>query len=272
MICTNCGAHLMDTDLFCPKCGTKAIKESRCPECGALLRDGTKFCHKCGCPVDGEEQNNEFSGKTLDIPIEAIERNILSETASEISVQKRSAAKSVPPKKQTSAPAAPKKKKPAPAPPQKKKVNYRREEEWEEDDWDDEEEGVDVITIMTVIVGCVLLVVIAVLGYHMYQTYVPKDYDNTAQGPEDGDADIRGQELEEQQSWTSEVSDAYVTIIKNVNVRDNPSTSDSNILKVAQEGETYPYGGSVEGDKWIKIILDDGSVGYVFHEYVTVND
>lgn len=248
MICTNCGAHLMDTDQFCPKCGAKAVKDNRCPECGALLRDGTKFCHKCGCPVNGAEQDDSVTDKTLDIPIDVIERNILSETAAEVSV---------------------------PATPKRKKVNYREEEDWEEDDWDDEEERVDVITIMTAIVGCVLLVVVAVLGYHMYQRYVPKNYGDAAQESEDGESDITGQELEEQQLQDEiggPVSDHYVAVIKNVNVRDNPSTTDSNVLKVAQAGEVYPYAGISEDGEWIKILMDDNSVGYVFHEYVTVND
>ena len=278
MLCTNCGAHLMDTDQFCPKCGTKAIKDKMCPECGALLRDGTKFCHKCGCPVNGAGQDDAVSDKTLDIPIDAIERNILSETAAEVSAQKHAAAKSAPPPKKTSTHAATKKKEPAPAAPQKKKVAYRKEDDdWEEDDWDDEEESVDLITIMTAVVGCVLLVVVAVLGYHMYQRYVPKNYGDAAQESEDAEIDITGQELEGQQSQdelsSSEViSDHYVAVIKNVNVRDNPSTTDSNVLKVAQAGEVYPYAGKTEDGEWIEILLDDNSVGYVFHEYVTVNE
>lgn len=275
MICTNCGAHLMDTDQFCPKCGAKAIKDNRCPECGALLRDGTKFCHKCGCPVNGAERDDAVTDKTLDIPIDVIERNILSETAAEVAVQKHAAAKSAPPPKKTSTPAAARKKEPVPAAPKRKKINYREEEDWEEDDWDDEEESVDIITIMTAIVGCVLLVVITVLGYHMYRQYSPKNYGDAAQESEDGETDITGQEMEEQQlqdEISEPVSDHYVAIIKNVNVRDNPSTTDSNVLKVAQKGEVYPYVGRTEDDEWIEILLDDNSVGYVFHEYVTVND
>ena len=275
MICTNCGAHLMDTDQFCPKCGAKAIKDNRCPECGALLRDGTKFCHKCGCPVNGAERDDAVTDKTLDIPIDVIERNILSETAAEVAVQKHAAAKSAPPPKKTSTPAAARKKEPVPAAPKRKKINYREEEDWEEDDWDDEEESVDIITIMTAIVGCVLLVVIAVLGYHMYRQYSPKNYGDAAQESEDGETDITGQEMEEQQlqdEISEPGSDHYVAIIKNVNVRDNPSTTDSNVLKVAQKGEVYPYVGRTEDGEWIEILLDDNSVGYVFHEYVTVND
>ena len=43
MICTKCGARIMENDQFCPKCGARVIKDKRCPDCGALLRDGVKF-------------------------------------------------------------------------------------------------------------------------------------------------------------------------------------------------------------------------------------
>ena len=84
MICTKCGARIMENDQFCPKCGARAIKDKRCPDCGALLRDGVKFCPECGRAVGGRRKAPAVSDETLDIPIEAIERNILSETAAEI--------------------------------------------------------------------------------------------------------------------------------------------------------------------------------------------
>lgn len=257
MLCTNCGARLMDTDQFCPKCGTRAIKDKRCPDCGAVLRDGTRFCHKCGRLVDGTDSAREVSDETLDIPIDAIERNILSETAAEIRADHRVESASRSTAKKNAA--------------VKKRVDDR-EEDREEDDWDDEEEGTDIITVMTAIVGCVLLVVVALLGYHFYQQYAPSNYEEAEEESEYEETAPQGQETEEEQEWAVEVSDSYVTVIKNVNVRDNPSTSDSNILKVAKEGEVYPYHGSVDGGEWYEILLDDGTVGYVFHEYVTVND
>ena len=61
-----------------------------------------------------------------------------------------------------------------------------------------------------------------------------------------------------------------LTVVRNVNVRDYPSTSDSNVLKVAKSGETYPCTGSVDDGQWYMILLEDGATGYVFHEYVTV--
>lgn len=309
MICTNCGAHLMDSDQFCPKCGTKAIKDRRCPDCGAVLREGTKFCHKCGRPINDEGSTDKVPEETLGIPVDAIERNILSETAAEIKADRRaesthrktsehtsttkstsskstashgSAGKSAPSKNTASHGSVQKNKPVKNAPPQKKRVNYREEEDWEEEDWDDDdwddEEGVDIITIMTAIVGCVILVVVAMLGYHLYRQYVPKNYNSLSEDSgeerqkQETDEEQQGQTMEDNRDTEINESEANytLTVIQNVNVRDNPSTSGTNVLKVAKEGETYPCYGGVEGEEWYEILLEDGSIGYVFHEYVTV--
>lgn len=328
MICTNCGAHLMETDQFCPKCGTKAIKDLRCPDCGALLRSGAKFCPKCGRSVGAKNNAHGNFDDTLDIPIDAIEKNILSETAAEIKADRRegstsrktasgsssprsasphSQPQSAPAKKKTSNSGQPVKKKvsdpepparkktsnpepPArkktsnPEPPRRKKVVYREEdwededwedddweeedEDWEEDDWDEDDEGgVDFITIMTAVVGCVLLAVVAVLGFRLYRQYVPKDYDRVAEEEQEE----QGEAPEGGQGSAGEDRETYtLKVIHNVNVRDNPSTSGTNVLKVAQEGETYTSYGSPDGGEWYEILLEDGSVGYVFHEYITI--
>lgn len=315
MICTNCGARLMESDQFCPKCGTKAIKDLRCPDCGALLRDGAKFCPKCGRAIGKNGNKNKKFDDTLDIPIDAIERNILSETAAEIKADRRtgsaprkttskssssySRTQSEPAKKKVSNPEASVKKKASnpeppvkkkvtnPEPPRRKKVVYREEdwedEEWEDDDWDDDEwddddeGGVDFITIMTAAVGCVLLVVVAVLGFHLYRQYVPKDYDQVAE-EEQEEQEEQGQDQGQEENpeggqsfGGGEDRETYtLTVIHNVNVRDNPSTYGTNVLKVAQEGETYTSYGSSDGGEWYEIILEDGSVGYVFHEYISI--
>ncbi len=337
MICTKCGARIMENDQFCPKCGARAIKDKRCPDCGALLRDGVKFCPECGRAVGGRRKASAVSDETLDIPIEAIERNILSETAAEIKsdrAPRRSASGTKAPVKRTSSDAsagrkpssgggssrtAPAKRAPVreeddsrraagsaagrkkqsavPAPPPRKKKPVYREEVWEDDDWDededweddddwdDDEEGIDVITIMTVVIGCVLLIVVAFLGFHMYRQYVPKDYDRAAEEQEEGQEDPGGesesQEGEGSQETPVEEGDADVgqeqtgsgsrlTINSKVNVRDQPSTNGTNVLKVAQAGETYVCNGVTEDNEWYEIVLEDGTVAYVNYKYVTV--
>lgn len=321
MRCTSCGERLMDTDQFCPKCGAKVIREKRCPECGALLREGTRFCHKCGCLVSDAENRTDdkrkVSQETLDIPIDAIEHNILSETAAEIRADRR--AEDTPRKKtpQEGAAAHRNTAKSAPAksasagnntskgtgtrsvsadknahtksatvhsPAKKnaaagKKAHYR-EKEWDEDDWDEDEddwdedeEGVDVITVMTAVVGCVILVVVAVLGYHMFRQYMPKDYEQAAeesQQAEDGEEQEQAAEQGQSLDGDADAENFTVTIVSNVNVRDNPSTTGTNILQVAKEGEVYAGIGRTEDGEWYQILLEDGTVGYVFHDYVTV--
>lgn len=310
MLCTKCGARLMETDQFCPKCGARVIREKRCPDCGERLRDGVKFCPGCGRAVGSAGRTPEVSDETLDIPIEAIERNILSETAAEIKTDRRAASDGRTPagrvsdgrisEKRTSAgsgnrsasakrtsdgsesiKSTPGRKKQAsvPAPPPRKKKPVYQEEIWEDDDWeeeddwedddwdDDDEEGIDAITIMTVATGCILLIVVAVLGFHLYRQYVPKDYEKAADQEE-------RQEQTEQDSEDGGVADGRktytLTIDSNVNVRDEPGTSGTNVLKVARAGETYTCYGTAGDGTWYEIVLEDGSTGYVFQDYVSV--
>ena len=293
MICTKCGARLMETDQFCSKCGARVIKEKRCPDCGELLRDNVRFCPGCGRAVGVRRSKAAVSDETLDIPIEAIERNILSETAAEIKAERRTQPA---PRRSTAGAAAVKKQASVPAPPPRKKKPVYREEVWEDDDWededdeddddwdddwDDEDEGIDAITIMTVAAGCILLIVVAVLGFHLYRQYVPRNYGNAAEqeeeaGRQDGQEEQEPSEQDGEdggsQEQTAGISGgtSRLTIESNVNVRDRPGTSGTNVLKVAKAGETYACNGHTEDGDWYEIVLEDGTVGYVFQEYVSV--
>ena len=264
MVCKKCGAQILPDDQFCPECGAKVIRKKRCPECGELYRVGTKFCPNCGA-----ETGEGRTAKKAD-----------SEAA---------------PRKKSSSGAAPKRKA-DPAPPPKKKPVYRdepprRRRDWEDEDWDDEdedEESVDVLTIMTVAVGCILLVIVAVLGYNLYQRYVPKNYDRAAEeqqeedgeeeqdGEEEGDGD--GQSLEEQQGDDEEepfeeaASGTLVTTAE-VNIRDNPGTQGTTVIKKAKKGDSYEYIEAVEGGAWYQILLPDEDgyeYGYVSADYVEI--
>jgi uncharacterized Zn finger protein (UPF0148 family) len=286
MICKECGYDLQDTDVFCPKCGTRVIKEKRCPDCGALLREGMQFCSKCGSRVETPQTKSRKSQETLDIPIEAIERNILSETEANLRAEQvrqtrpsqnggakraaQPARKSAEPARRAAEPVR-RKTAAAEAPHKTKRPSYQ-ERDWEEDDYDDDDgdEGVDVITIMTAVVGCVLLVVIAVLAFKLYQQYAPKNYEKAQEQQESEEEYEGGQEMEET-SEESETSVYTLTIVKNVNVRDNPSTTDTNVLKVAQAGETYECYGTAGDGTWYEIRLEDGTTGYVFQDYVSVD-
>ena len=91
MICTKCGARLMETDQFCPKCGAKvvkAIKEKRCTECGEILRDGVKFCPGCGRAVGGKSSRPVVSDETLDAHAVVFPRFVQIQTARSVERRK----------------------------------------------------------------------------------------------------------------------------------------------------------------------------------------
>lgn len=241
MVCPDCGTRLTDADQFCPGCGAKIIRKRRCPACGEGMREGVRFCPKCGAAVE-ESQN---------------------------AVKKR----------QTEAPL----RKASPAPPPKA-AKRRQDEDWDdyeeydyEDDYDDEEdeEGADALSILTVAAGCILLVVAAFLGYQMFQRYAPKNYDKIAAEHKQEEGDPAGsQELTKQpQEETKAQTSGSLVIAKNVNIRDNPSTEGSKVIRVAKAGESYEYTELAGGGSWYRILLPDDAgyeYGYVYGEYVTI--
>lgn len=248
MVCPDCGTRLTDTDQFCPGCGAKIIRKRRCPECGETLREGVKFCPGCGSEVSGERRVKKAR------PEEA-------------------------PKKKAN-PAPPPKKKPAPP-------KTRDWEDDEDDDYeDDEEESVDILSIMTVAVGCILLVILAVLGYNLYKRYMPKDYDKIAkeqsaqqEDVEDGgqNEEFGGQELlegPEEDAGPEEVQTGGTLVTTAaVNIRDNPSTDGTTVITKAKAGESYEYTEAVEGGMWYRILLPnepDYEYGYVYADYVQI--
>lgn len=292
MRCTNCGASLLETDRFCSKCGEKVVRRKKCPDCGALLRDGEKFCHKCGRLVEDITEGGLEDSETADLPIETLEQNILSETAAGMKNERRSEAEhaakrrqasSEPERRRTSS-APSKKTAPPPAPAKKKRPVYE-EEDWEEDDWDEEdyETGPDMLTVMTVIVGCVVLLVVAVLAFSLYRQYMPKNYDGESdkrqeqEAPDEEDGGEQGEEQKkEQDAMAGEQSvetvpaaenTGSIKVISNVNVRDKPSTQGTNVIKVAKKGEVYEYTDIVDGT-WYQVVLEDGGTGYMFKDYV----
>ena len=148
----------------------------------------------------------------------------------------------------------------------------------------------DFLTIMTVVVGCVLLVIVAVIGYNLYQRYVPKNYERAAEeqqendeeegeeeqdGEEEGNGD--GQALEEQpEEDDAELSESEsggtLVTIADVRVRTAPSTTDSTVIKTAKQGETYEYTEAVEGGSWYQVVLvgEDYEYGYISADYIEI--
>ena len=75
---------------------------------------------------------------------------------------------------------------------------------------------------------------------------------------------------EEENGGDGEVARMLLTVVSNVNVRDNPNTSGTNVIKVAKAGETYECVGTAGDGNWYEIVLDDGTHGYVYTDYVKV--
>ena len=296
MKCKKCGASLLDTDKFCSQCGWKVVKEHRCSECGAALREGTKFCPKCGVLVGSGKADKEkdFAGdaETSDIQIGDMEQNILSETERELHTGKKKRPAASEPKKSVSA-SAPKKSVPAPEPQKKKKpapVKKKVYEEWDDEDEDDEDDdddtGNNFMVIMTAAMAF-LIIVLAVPFFFIVKGKFPvKNYSASAEKEQGNEAD----DVEAENDWETELEpeeDNAVEIVEpdseqpvgtlsivgsdKVNVRDNPSTEGTNIIKKTKAGDTYEYIGTTEDDEWYIILLEDGSIGYVFGQYVSAH-
>ncbi|MCM1154418.1 MAG: zinc-ribbon domain-containing protein [Roseburia sp.] len=288
MKCKNCGASLLDTDKFCNQCGWKVEEKTKCPECGAVLREGARFCPKCGRMIGKDSADGTVfvkDAETDDMPIAEIEQNIVSMTEREMRSVKKPVSAPEPKKRSNPAPEPKKRSNPAPV----RKKDYR---EWEDDDWDEEEddeedEGGNIMMIVSVCMAFLILAVAAFLIFTLIRKQPVKDYGKRTQDTEntagtEGDSEegseqsgIEGPAGEADASIAIEGAGGIqpigtIEIVSNVNVRDNPTTEGSNIIKVAKEGETYGYTGTAEDGNWYIIVLEDGSTGYVFAEYVSV--
>lgn len=307
MKCQRCGAELLDTDTFCVKCGQKVGEPARCPVCGEILREGTKFCHKCGAAVNNEdtEPHDEeipvTPQKTIDIPFDVIEKSIIMEAEQAVVKRDFSEAEArMEREKRGEKPEyfdeeepevvgnperqAEKEPEEIPAPVmrerpskvveavregriyEKPEVDADREEDTDyEEDAQESSGGFD-LTKVTMILGIVVLIVILIAGGIILKKKLAFDA-NDGEDPvieqQDGNT---GENTGENTS--GEVA-GKLQIIKNVNMRNQPTTENSSILGVAKTGEVYEYYELV-GDSWYHIRLSDGSDAYVYKEYVDV--
>lgn len=59
MRCVNCGNRIKDDFEFCPKCGTKVIRELVCQKCGTVNDPDSLFCKKCGSALNEHVKTEE---------------------------------------------------------------------------------------------------------------------------------------------------------------------------------------------------------------------
>lgn len=149
---------------------------------------------------------------------------------------------------------------------QQRKAPASRYEDYR--DYEEEDSGDSKFKIITIIMGIVVIAVAIVVAYVLWTRNSPSRYErpeNEAQQEETA-GDETSEEGEGSTGNNTEVQ-GRLQILSNVNVRNKPSTDDSEVLMVAKKGETYLYYELID-DAWYHIQLDDDREGYVFKEYV----
>lgn len=282
MKCRKCGADLLDTDTFCGKCGQRVDQPMVCPNCGEQLRDGEMFCHKCGTAVGTAEENDEIplsSQRTVDIPFDEIEQGILLEAEQAIVKRPgtgrperrspegygRPGANETEYDEMEERPRRPEVPRRQEAPRRQAPPRQRYEERYVDyDDEENEDSGDSKMRTVTIILGIVVVAVGLVIGFILWQRRTP-DYGGP--GETAAQEETGGEETGEGDAEPSGDVQGRIQILSNVNVRNKPTTEDSEVLMVARIGEIYEYYELVD-DAWYRIKLEDDAEGYVSKKYV----
>ncbi len=254
MNCTNCGAILNEHDAFCPKCGQRVEHEPEikiCAQCGAVLHEGAEFCHKCGNRIvvsnartmrgaraavteDPDEEESVYEMKRGP-------RRIYEDDTDDFDDEYEDDY------------------------PEDEYDEYDDEYDDEFDD-DEEDEESPIVKKIAILLGIVILLVAAVIGFMVYSKGEKhsKNSDDTTETVEESaseeDGDQNDADADDQQT---------LTVTTDINIRKGPSKSEDKI-GTAHQGDTFTYTEKVDG--WYHIELSDGTDGYVYSEYVTVND
>lgn len=148
--------------------------------------------------------------------------------------------------------------------------------------------GYDIMTVMSTTLAFLILTaaaaIIFVLAVKQTSGNDAVNADTDIQGIEvdntDAQPEITNDEVnppaEEARDIDSETSlrehvVGTLTIVSDVNIRDNPDTDESNVIRVAKAEETFEYIGLADNGNWYIVLLDDSTSGYVYKGYVSVN-
>ena len=144
--------------------------------------------------------------------------------------------------------------------------------------------GYDIMTVMSTTTALLILTVAAsiifVLVINLTKVNNNNVNNNVLQGIETESASAMTEDIqpdtyiEEEPVQNTEVQEptlGTLTIVSDVNIRDNPDTDNSNVIKVAKATETYEYLGLADYGNWYIILLEDGTKGYVYKGFVSAN-
>lgn len=295
--CPECGEKLREGTRFCPKCG-RMVGEGD-PSDGTVF---VKETETSDMPIADIEQNivsmTEREMRISDKDKKSAAISGVKADRDERAYRPKKAPASEYEVRRTPKPAReseqernrPKRSVPAPEPKKRQNpalVKKRAYEEWDDDDWDEDEDDDDGGNIMMIVSVCTAFLILAVAAFLIFTLIRKQPIRNYGDSAEDiveadGDAEEGGETQQgdvsiddpgdgtEIQETQGSQSAGTLSIVSNVNVRDNPTTEGSNVIKVAKAGETYEYIGTADDDNWYIIILEDGSTGYVFEKYVSV--
>lgn len=144
--------------------------------------------------------------------------------------------------------------------------------------------GYDIMTVMSTTTAFLILTVAAsiifVLVINLTKVNNNNVNNNVLQGIETESASAMTEDIqpdtyiEEEPVQNTEIQEptlGTLTIVSDVNIRDNPDTDNSNVIKVAKATETYEYLGLADYGNWYIILLEDGTKGYVYKGFVSAN-
>lgn len=261
----------------------------KCRKCGTMLRDTDVYCARCGWKV---ERENRYPGQeTLDIPIAAIEQNIIETTEKELGGIVRPSGNNYAKMNNRKA-----YREEGYEEIDNEEMNYKEmeddeyegyysdagegyeeiEDDYEDNDYDDiededeEDGGNRLFTVIIAGTAFLILAMAAFVGFRLIRNLPIRSYGRGQKSIIEEDESDAWENDEFMGEETENISAGTIIIQSNVNVRDNPSTENSQILKVAKAGERYEYLGMSEDGGWYIVLLEDGSKAYIFKDYAAL--
>lgn len=257
MKCKNCGADILNTDIFCLKCGKK-IEEEKCISCGEPIREGTRFCPKCGSLYENNIKKEQdqipitSQLETKDIPFDLIEKNIIFEAAQQVQSREYKD-KYLEKHEDEEAVRNDILNKYVEPDPDDEPVEENDDDEDEEEFEYYEETHSKLISVIMILIGIIIVLGIAAIFFH-YRNQV-NDIENM----------IENEELSEYQSL------GKIIIIDDVNIRNHPNTENSTVLGIASQNSEYEYYGLSADMNWYHIKYNNEDA-YIYKEYAVIKE